>query len=178
MDKQDVRGRVRALGPVDPGQSLLVVSGLFSWMSGRLPGTASAFLPLADEVDLTPLFERLPGWRWVLPRVEEDGNLTFRDRDLPLERHAYGMDQPVDSGQPIPVREIDVLLVPGIAFDMTGARLGRGGGFYDRVLEDRRGDAVAIGVSTSDRVFDRVPALPHDQPVQWLATEAGVGECG
>ena len=146
-------------------------------MSGRLPGTAAAYLALSDEIDVTPLFDRLPGWRWVLPRVEEDNTLTFRDRDLPLERHTYGMDQPVASGPATPVHEIDVFLVPGIAFERSGARLGRGGGFYDRVLVDKRSDAIAVGVATEQRVFDRVPALPHDQSVQWLATEEGVSEC-
>ena len=146
-------------------------------MSGRLPGTAAAYLALPDEVDVTPLFARLPGWRWLLPRVENDNSLTFRDRDLPLERHTYGMDQPVDSGTAVPVHEIDLFLVPGIAVERSGARLGRGGGFYDRVLSEKRSDAVAVGVATESRVVDRVPALPHDQPVQWLATEAGVDEC-
>lgn len=177
MDKDEARSRARDVGRVDQGVSFLVVSGLFTWISGRLPGTASAFLGMRDEVDVSPLFDRLPGWRWVLPRVEEDWTLTFRDRELPIERHTMGMEQPIRSGPVIPVREIDLFLVPGLAFDLGGARLGRGGGFYDRVLAERRSDALAIGVTTATRVSDRVPVLPHDQPVDLLATESGVVAC-
>jgi len=178
MDKNPARRRARGMGLVDPGQSFLVVSGLFTWLSPRLPGTISAFLALPDEIDVSPLFTRLPGWRWVLPRVEVDGSLTFRDRDVPTEVHSYGMTQPVDQGPVVPVSQIDIFLAPGLAFDPSGARLGRGGGFYDRVLHERRGDAIPVGVTTDDRVVDRVPALPHDEPVTWLATESGVSECG
>jgi 5-formyltetrahydrofolate cyclo-ligase len=177
MDKGEARGLVRGLGMVDPGHAFLVVSGLFTWLSGRIPGTASAFLSLPDEVDPTPLFERLPGWRWVLPRVEKDRTLTFRDRDVPRERHPYGMDQPVAGGSTIPIHEIDVLLVPGVAFGRDGSRVGRGGGFYDRVLKRRRPDAQAVGVTIEDRVLLGLPMTPHDVYVDWLATEIGVMEC-
>jgi 5-formyltetrahydrofolate cyclo-ligase len=174
-EKGSIREQVR--GPIDPGAGLLVVSGLFVWFARRLPATASAYLSLSDEVDVTPLFERLPGWRWVLPRVEPDGSITFRDRDAPREKHSLGMSQPVDQGPAIPVPEIDVFLVPGVAFDPSGARLGRGGGYYDRILAPRRRDSEAVGVTVEARVLGAVPVHDHDQRVDWLATEAGVREC-
>lgn len=155
----------------------LVVSGLFVWMAGRLPGTVAAYLAMPEEVDVTPLFERLPGWRWVLPRVEPDGQMTFRDRGVPREVHDLGMEQPLDMGSPIPVQEIDVFLVPGLAFDSTGARVGRGAGLYDRILSGRRTDSDAIGVTLDERVISSVPVRQHDQRVDWLATEGGVREC-
>ena len=126
-----------------------MVSALFAWLSGRLPGTASAYVAMEGEVDVTPLFDRLPGWRWVLPRVESEGELTFRDRSVRREMHRWGMEQPRGQGPVIPVPEIDLFLVPGLGFDLSGRRLGRGGGFYDRVLAARRGDSVAIGVTWS-----------------------------
>lgn len=162
---------------MEPGIGFLVVSGLFVWLAGRVPGTISAYLALPEEVDVTPLLERLPGWRWVLPRVEPDGDMTFRDRDVPREVHDLGMEQPVDMGSPVPVHEIDVFLVPGMAFDATGARVGRGGGFYDRALAGRRTDTLAIGVTVDEKVIESVPVQEHDQAVDWLATESGVREC-
>ncbi len=164
-------------GALDPGMSLLVVSGLFVWLSARLPGTITAFLAMPDEVDLSSLFERLPGWRWILPRVETDRTLTFRDYAVPRETHWFGMEQPADQGPKVPLHEIDVLLVPGVAFDAAGARLGRGAGYYDRLLAKRRGDTQAVGVTVESRVIDSVPVVAHDQPVDWLATESGVREC-
>jgi 5-formyltetrahydrofolate cyclo-ligase len=177
MDKDQLRNRARAQTPIEPDVGLSVVSGLFVWLSERLPGTVSAYLALPDEVDVTPLFERLPGWRWILPRVELDGSLTFRDREIPREVHRFGMEQPVEQGQVTPVHEIDVFLVPGMAFDVTGGRLGRGAGYYDRLLAERRPDATAIGVATDRKMIESVPVFDHDQRVDWLATESGVREC-
>lgn len=175
MDKQRLRERYRTR--VETGSSLLVVSGLFVWLSQRVPGTIAGYSALPDEVDIAPLFERLPGWRWVIPRIEDDHGFTFRDRDLPLERHRWGFDQPIDSGTAVPEQEIDVILAPGLAFDRSGARLGRGGGYYDRILARRRADAVTVGVTILDRIIDRVPMEDHDRRVGWLATEDGVSEC-
>ncbi len=174
-EKAEIRDLLR--GPVDPDVGRLVVSELFAWFSPRLPGTAAAYLPLSDEVDVTPLFERLPGWRWVLPRVEADGTVTFRDRDVGRERHSLGMEQPLAQGPVVPIPEIEVFLVPGVAFDERGVRLGRGGGYYDRVLAQRRPGSDAVGVTVEARVLEVVPAAGHDQKVDWLATEKGVREC-
>ncbi|MFQ5523699.1 MAG: 5-formyltetrahydrofolate cyclo-ligase [Acidimicrobiia bacterium] len=175
----DEKGEIRGLlkGPLDPEVGQLVMAGLFAWFSSRLPGTAAAYLALSDEVDVMPLFARLPGWRWVLPRVEADGTITFRDRDVPRERHSLGMEQPTARGAVVPVPEIDVFLVPGVAFDETGARLGRGGGYYDRVLVQRRPGSDAVGVTVEARVLETVPSAEHDQRVDWLATEKGVRVC-
>lgn len=87
------------------------------------------------------------------------------------------MEQPADEGPVIPLHEIDVFLTPGLAFDETGGRLGQGGGFYDRVLAERRTDTAAVGVTVEERVINRVPMLSYDQRVGWLATEKGVREC-
>jgi 5-formyltetrahydrofolate cyclo-ligase len=177
VDKQELRTRIRSQGPVDPEVCYRVVEGLFAWMSRRLPGTVSAFLVMSGEVDVSPLFTRLPGWRWVLPRVESDATLTFRDRDVPTERHRFGMDQPMDMGPVIPVSQIDVFLTPGLAFDLRGGRLGNGGGFYDRVLSAKRTDAESVGITIERRVVEGIPMQDHDQRVDWLATEEGVIQC-
>lgn len=177
MDKERLRAGLGRRSKTDPGTEVLVVSGLFVWLSGRLPGTIAAYLALGHEIDIESLFRRLPGWRWVLPRVEPDRTLSWRDREVPRETHPLGMSQPVDQGEEIPVSHIDVFLVPGLAFDATGARLGRGGGHYDRVLATRRKDSEAVGVTVEDRVIEAVPIHDHDQRVDWLATENGVREC-
>lgn len=177
MEKEMIRARMRGEGPIDPAKELLVVSGIFAWLSARLPATVSAFLAMPGEIDLSPLFDRLPGWRWVLPRVEPGRKLSFRDRDVPRERHRFGMEQPSSQGPEVAVREIDIFLTPGIAFDRSGGRVGNGAGYYDRVLAERRRDSLAVGVTVEARVLDAVPMLEHDQRVDWLATETGVKEC-
>ncbi len=172
-----MRARVRGQGPVDESKQALVRSELFRWLSSRLPGTVSAFLAMPGEVALSPLFERLPGWRWVLPRIEPGRQLSFRDKDIPREEHPFGLSQPVSQGPEVPVHEIDVFLTPGLAFDYSGGRVGNGGGYYDRVLAKRRRDSVAVGVTIDSRVFDEIPMQDHDQRVDWLASESGVTEC-
>lgn len=174
MDKAALRRRMIEMGPVAPEDGAAVVEHLFRWMSGRLPGTVAAYLAMAEEVDIQPLFLRLPGWRWVLPRVEADGSLTLRDRDLPREIHRWGMEQPIGGGDPVPGHHLDLILVPGLAFDSTGRRLGRGKGYYDRLLTDRRADCHAVGVTTTRRLVDRVPTELHDAGVDFLVTEAGI----
>jgi len=132
---------------------------------------------MPGEIDLSPLFERLPGWRWVLPRVEPGRKLSFRDKDVPRETHPFGMSQPSSQGPDIPIREIDVFLTPGLAFDLRGGRVGNGAGYYDRALVQRRRDSMAVGVAIDSRVFPDVPMQDHDQRLDWLATESGVKEC-
>ncbi len=165
------------LGPVEPAMSSAVAEQVFRWMSARLPGTVAAYLAMEEEVDLEHLFTRLPGWKWVLPRVEDDGSLTLRDRDLLRETHRWGMEQPVAAGDPIPIHEVDLVLVPGLAFDETGGRLGRGKGYYDELLGVRRRDCVAVGVTTAARVVAEVPIEDHDVRVDFLATESAVIIC-
>ncbi|MGH3649738.1 MAG: 5-formyltetrahydrofolate cyclo-ligase [Acidimicrobiia bacterium] len=177
MDKQELRAMIRDQGVVPTHASSRVVAGLFPWMSRRLPGTVSAFLAMSGEVDVAPLFDRLPGWRWVLPRVEADRTMTFRDKDVPREVHRFGMEQPTDTGPVVPVHEIDLFLTPGLAFDLTGGRLGNGAGFYDRILSARRANSVAVGITIERRVVAEVPMQDHDERVDWLATENGVTEC-
>ena len=165
---------MRNLGPVALQSSLTVANGLRQWLAPRIPGTVAAYLAMSDEVDVTSLFDQLPGWRWVLVRVEPGDQVTFRDRDVPKERHSYGMRQPVGAGEVVPQAQIDIYLVPGMAFDRRGGRLGRGRGFYDGILASRRTDAVGVGVTTSERVLETVPILDHDVKVDFLATEFGV----
>ena len=168
---------MRALGAVEPPVTRAVVETLFDWLSARLPGTSAAYLAMEGEVEVGRLFDRLPGWRWVLPRIELDGSLTLRDRDLERERHPWGMSQPVDAGDPVPLHEVDLILVPGVAFDRRGTRLGRGKGYYDRMLAERRTDCVAVGVTSSDRVMEEVPIEAHDRRVDYVATESEVMVC-
>lgn len=71
---------------------------------------------------------------------------------------------------------IDLILAPGLAFDTAGRRLGMGGGFYDRFL--RRADcAVVMGLALTCQIVSRIPFMPHDQKVDFIATARGVIHC-
>jgi 5-formyltetrahydrofolate cyclo-ligase len=70
------------------------------------------------------------------------------------------------------LEEVDVVLVPGLAFGPDGRRLGRGAGYYDRFLAEI--DADTVGLTTRDRIRSDIPVESHDLRVGWLATEDGV----
>lgn len=76
------------------------------------------------------------------------------------------------TGEPVEPEEIDLLVVPGLAFDTCGRRLGYGGGFYDEILSGFRGSAVGFGYA--EQLVAEVPCEPHDQSVDIFVTPSGV----
>ena len=173
MDKEAIR---RELGDL-PTPHWGWTGVLRNWLARREPGVIAGYLAFGHEPDVGVLIGSLPRWEWVLPRVEPDGALTFRPALVPRERHRWGMMQPADRGIVTPVEELDVVLVPGVGFTATGHRLGRGGGFYDRVLSTRRSESTAVGVVAANRVLASVPIDDHDERVDWIATERGMIQC-
>ncbi|MDH3982024.1 MAG: 5-formyltetrahydrofolate cyclo-ligase, partial [Kiritimatiellaceae bacterium] len=84
-----------------------------------------------------------------------------------------GIKEPI-SPTLVPLDEIDLIAVPGVAFDLTRNRLGRGGGYYDRILEDFGGTSVAVAFGF--QILEEIPVDPHDEPVDILITEIKVDE--
>ena len=142
----------------------------------------SAFHPYQSEIDTRPLLGRLAGegWTTCLPVVLGKGvPLEFR-RWLPGEsliKGVWGIERPPETS---PVVEPDVLIIPLLAFDRKGFRLGYGGGFYDRTLEKLRvlKKIVAIGVGYGAQEVDAVPHGAHDQPLDYMMTEKEIFKCG
>lgn len=145
--------------------------------AGMVPPGApvSGFWPIRDEVDaLTALRElAVRGHPVALPVVVGRGRpLVFR-RWIESDGMAtgpFGIREPLDGAPEIEPR---VLLVPLLAFDRAGFRLGYGGGFYDRSLAGLRmaGDALAIGIAWAGQEVAAVPRDAHDQPLDWIVTE-------
>jgi 5-formyltetrahydrofolate cyclo-ligase len=91
-----------------------------------------------------------------------------------LRADAVGILEPKADAAEIPVGEIGLVVVPTVAFDRRGCRLGKGGGFYDRFLARADLKAALCGLAFSEQVFAGLPVCPHDRPVDLLVTEAGV----
>ena len=141
-------------------------------------GTIALYKSLGAELDPRPLGDVLAkqGWWLALPAVTDlEGPLTFRAWK-PGERLAPDL-----SGLPAPMAtspevQPDVILVPLLAFDRAGGRLGQGGGYYDRTLAALRGQGLAppaVGFAYSGQEVPRLPREPHDQPLDGILTEAG-----
>ena len=129
----------------------------------------------ADELDVTSVAAPLrdAGVRTLFPRVRGDELELVAATDLLNLRLGYrGIREPV--GPAIDPDVVDVAVVPGVAFDVHGGRLGHGGGHYDRLLAALPEDRLAIGVCFACQVVPRVPLEPHDLPVDVVVTEAGV----
>jgi 5-formyltetrahydrofolate cyclo-ligase len=94
--------------------------------------------------------------------------VTDLDRSLILRRNR--IREPLPECPVVPPSEIDLILIPGLAFDRTGRRLGRGGGFYDRFLADPGLRATRCGVLFDCQLLPEIPADPHDIRVDFLAT--------
>jgi len=144
-------------------------------------GIVSGFIPYKSEITTVPLMNRLrtAGWQTALPIVIAP--------ELPLLFRAWSPGDPLTPGVwdiPIPLETApevlpDVLLVPMLAFDRRGYRLGYGGGFYDRTLEKLRliKKVVAIGMAYHAQMVDEVPIGPHDAPLDYVMTERETFAC-
>ena len=135
-------------------------------------GTVMAFWSFGSEVQTSALIERLhqAGTRVVLPRVA-DGELAtvaYRPGD-PVAATSFGAMEPLGV-ELVPAEEVDVVIVPGVAFDRRGGRVGYGGGFYDRLFA-RTPSVPAVAVAFAVQLVDEVPQGRGDSLVDVIVTE-------
>ncbi len=154
--------RMASLNPdADPGP---VISEIAAYLADR-PAlkVVAVFAALPGEVDLRALPATITRV-WVFPKVVA-GELEFhevRDFDADLERGAYGILEPKPGLRRIETADVDIFLCPGLGFDPMGGRIGRGKGFYDRMLKQARPDAVKLGVCFGFQLVDEIVMEDHD----------------
>ena len=173
MTKRELRTFIRiekrSFASQLPGLSAEICSKVLALASWQEAGTLLLYYPLADEVDVRPLileaFEA--GKRVLLPVVNgEDLELRLYEGEDSLREGAFGIMEPTGSlFAPDCYDEIELALIPGMAFDGAGHRLGRGKGYYDRLLPMLT-QARLTGICFPFQFVDEVPAEPHDIPVE------------
>ena len=128
--------------------------------------------PLPGEVDLWPLTDALRHVRFALTRTPDTGHaLTLHPATATLEHHRFGYRQPVAGSAVIEDHDVRAVLVPALAFDRRGNRIGFGAGYYDRLLA-RLPNCLKIGIA--DIVIDgELPSDDFDVPMTHLATTEG-----
>ncbi len=140
-------------------------------------GTVLTFLPCDSEPDIDPFISTLlaHGKRVAGPRCDW-GTGTFTAVKLrtleSVEVRRHSVREPLD-GPAIDHSEISAVLVPGLAFDIHGGRLGRGSGFYDRFLNTLPTKVRRVGICFASQVVKSVPREEHDAPVNEIITENG-----
>ena len=137
-------------------------------------GSILFFAPLPEEPDLWPLLnEILPGMKMAaLPCFDAD-NQTYVPRqvqDIHVEilSGKFGIREPATTCVAIPLDDLDLVLVPGVVFGMDGHRIGRGKGFYDRLLENFTGEK--IGIAFDEQIVETIPAEENDVLMDLILT--------
>jgi 5-formyltetrahydrofolate cyclo-ligase len=149
------------------------------------PGFASArtvllTLPFRNEWDTLPLVrDALAAGKTVaMPRVDAPTRMLVLHAVVDADRNVVagyqGIPEPLPECPLVAREAIDFVLVPGVAFDREGRRLGYGGGYYDRLLPQLAARAVRVAGAFDLQLVARVPAAPHDVAVDAIVTESGV----
>jgi 5-formyltetrahydrofolate cyclo-ligase len=136
--------------------------------------TVLFFAPLPDEADIWPLLQEAlaAGKIAALPHFDAAAQSYVARRAQNLQSEIvtgqFRVREPKSSCVKIALADFNLVLVPGVAFDLRGNRLGRGKGFYDRLLADVRG--VKCGIAFDEQVVSEVPAGKSDVPVDFILT--------
>lgn len=155
--------------------SKAVVDVLSSVDELQIGARVLSYLPMANEVDLSPLHQRRRDITWSVTRTPLRGGLTVHPLVSRMERHRYGFEQPVATSRKVDVASIDVVLVPGLVFDAAMRRVGRGGGYYDKLLSSVGQNTIAIGIAAANVFVERdIPSAHHDVRLDAVVTEDGI----
>lgn len=187
--KREIRKKVQeerdSLSPRErTARSAAVLDRLWSLEDFREADTVFFFISFRSEVDTVPMIKQAlaEGKRVCLPYTYTDSKQMVAshvlDFENDLEPGNYDIMEPrPESIRPIPPEEIDIIVMPGVAFDVDGRRLGYGGGYYDRFLNQCRDDCLRVAPCFDLQVIDEVPCSDHDHHIHMIVTEKRVINC-
>lgn len=187
--KKELRKKVQELRDAMDLEQRKALSARVADNLWSVPEFASAetilfFISFRSEVDTVPMIRRALGEGRVVcvpctnASNKEMAACRIMDLEADLETGNYDILEPrKECLRPVPAEDIDVVLMPGVAFDLTGGRLGYGGGYYDRFLEKCDPRCALIAVAFEIQIIDRVPCADHDAHIHKVVTEARVIDC-
>lgn len=178
--RKEIRKRLEAMTPEQQaeasGRACALLEQQAIWREAKL---ILFYAPVPQEVDLWRLLHDsiAAGKMTALPRFDSATQryVACRIEDLgkDLKEGEFGIREPAGHCVVISSKPLDLILVPGVAFDLQGRRLGRGKGFYDQLLASVRG--TTCGVAFDEQIVERVPVEPHDvhlncilTPTRWI----------
>jgi 5-formyltetrahydrofolate cyclo-ligase len=178
--RQQVREQVKALPPEQraalSGRACALLQRQSVWDKTNL---VFFYAPLPEEVDIWPLVGDAlsAGKKVALPRFDPATQryvaCEIQNIAKDLSEGQFGIREPGAHCVAVPPNRLDLILVPGVAFDSQGRRLGRGKGFYDQMLASVRG--TTCGVAFDEQIVETIPVEPHDvhlncilTPTRWI----------
>lgn len=186
MPKKELRKKVLALRDcLDTAdierKSALIKDLLFSLKEFREAATILFFLSFGKEVRTEAMVrETLKQDKEVLvPKTDTRNHCLILSRlwdyDGDLAPGIWGIPEPkTDALRPVDPREVDLVVVPGVAFDGEGNRMGYGGGYYDRLFPLLREGTPLVALAFQCQLVEEVPTEPYDRKIHWLITEEAV----
>lgn len=171
--RREVLERLKAAAAADPAQrrSANLRKKLAAYL-GNAPMCVGIYAPLPHEVNLLPLMQEHPRHRFVFPLCLPGHQLSFheiRDIAADLQPGAMNIPEPAKHTVAVAPEEIDLLIVPGVAFTREGDRMGYGGGFYDRFIPQCT-KAVVLALAFDEQIVDTLPTEAHDLRIRTIIT--------
>ncbi|HET6400940.1 MAG TPA: 5-formyltetrahydrofolate cyclo-ligase [Candidatus Kapabacteria bacterium] len=191
QDVQEARRELRAhamtareeLSPEFRHQSSVeIIERLKHYLTGKKCQVLHCYISFRSEVETREFIEAAihDGTRMIVPVVDQSGaeetertdRLTHTEiRELTgLAKGRFGLEEPIER-EPSSLESLDAVIVPIVAFDRRGTRLGYGKGFYDVFLRELPRSVERIGLAFSAQEVKHIPALPHDEPLDTIITE-------
>lgn len=163
MLRREVRARLESLDVADKSvRSAAICVEVKKHLTVSNARVVALFSPLGYEIDVWPLVESLSGAvSVVLPRVEGDIMNFYCYNKNSMAIGSFGINEP-QNGFAVAPYEIDAVIVPGLAFTKSGARMGRGKGYYDKYMSQSDFSALKIGVCYSEQLVPEIPLESHD----------------
>ena len=171
--RHEIRHKIKACSELEKSRtSDIIKARLFNEEEFKKAKVVMFYVSLKDEVDTISMIDEAvkAGTRVCVPVIlREDNRLIageIKDRAKDLERQHFGIFQPkAGHVREVPLENIDLVIVPGVAFDKYNMRLGRGHGYYDRFLSSLPDRTTTIGLAFDFQVVDNLPKDSHDIPV-------------
>ncbi len=177
--RKSAKTRRKAAAHQSPHAAGEIIPHLLDYLDGNVPQSLAGYLPIGSELDPQPILNhfRKLGTETALPVVVAEAHpLLFRQYQPgdSLVAEAFATRAPVATARQVMP---DLVLVPLLAFDTKGYRLGYGGGFYDRTIaqfQQQNPNSVFIGLAYAAQQVDEVPIGAYDLPLKAIVTEKGV----
>lgn len=178
--RKEMKAKLRAMSPEEiSSKSYAACKALIALPEYHHAQAIMLYLPIPQEVDTAEI--ALHTWRErktiLVPKINWEQRhmlaMQIHSFDDGVVYGQFGLREP-DDGPVWPSEEIDLIIVPALAYDRSGGRLGRGGGFYDRFLAEPGVHATTCGLGFDEQLVDNLPTARHDHPIDLLVTNKEV----